>query len=144
MPTGVLTGVYRHGVDPKKRLFIPAKQREELGSSFMIVRDFRSPRLKMYSMEKWEEYIAPIRQLERKVAEATMLFLHEEAIVAEPDSQGRVILTPALLEYAGIEKDAVIVGGGDFAVIWSAEAYDAQKKSVDPDELRKILEGLGL
>ena len=37
----MLSGEFRHQVDTKNRLFIPAKHREELGESFMIVRSIR-------------------------------------------------------------------------------------------------------
>ena len=140
----MLTGEYRHSLDPKKRLFIPAKQREELGTSFMIVRDLRGPRLKVYSAEAWEAFLAPIRQQERKLAEATLRFLHRDAVLAEPDSQGRVMLTPALVAYAGITKEAVVVGCGDYAEIWAAETYDAAMSEEDPEALCAALEALGL
>ncbi len=140
----MLTGEYRHSVDSKNRLFIPAKHREELGPSFMIVRDVRGPRLKVFSMEAWEAYIAPIRQQERKLAEAALRFLHKDAVTAEPDSQGRVLLTSTLLSYAGIEKEAVIVGCADYAEIWSAEQYEAEINAEDPEILRAELEKLGL
>lgn len=140
----MLTGEYRHTVDPKNRLFIPAKHREELGNSFMIVKDVRGPRLKIYSMGAWEAYIAPIRSQERKVAEAAMRFLHRDAVVAEPDSQGRVVLTTTLLGYAGITKDAVIIGCADYAEIWSAEKYDEEMAKEDPAALCAALEALGL
>ncbi len=140
----MLTGEYRHSIDSKKRLFIPAKQREELGSSFMIVRDVRGPRLKVYSMEAWEKYLEPIQKLERKVAEQTMRFLHRDAVAAEPDAQGRVVLTPGLVEYAGITKEAVVLGCGYYAEIWAAEAYDASIEEEDPGALCELLESLGL
>ncbi len=140
----MLTGEYRHSLDPKKRLFIPAKQRTELGTSFMIVKDIRGARLKVFSMEEWQKYIKPIQAQERKLAEATMRFLHSDAIEAEPDSQGRVVLTPGLIAYAGITKEAVFVGCGDFAEIWSAEAYDKEKSLIDPATLLASLEALGL
>ena len=47
----MLTGEYKHALDPKKRLFIPAKHREELGPSFIIVRDIRESCLKVHSLE---------------------------------------------------------------------------------------------
>ncbi len=140
----MLTGEYRHSIDQKNRLFIPAKQREELGSSFMIVRDLRGPRLKIYSIEAWEAFLEPIRKQERKLAEATMRFLHRDAVLAEPDAQGRVMLSPGLVEYAGITKEAVIVGCGDYAEIWAAEAYDAALDEEDPESLCAALEALGL
>ncbi len=140
----MLTGEYKHSIDPKKRLFIPAKHREELGSSFMIVRDLRGPRLKIYSMSEWDAYIAPIKQQDRKLAEKTMRFLHRDAVQAEPDSQGRVVLTQALLDYAGITKEAVIVGCYDYAEIWAADAYEASIAEENAEELAAQLEALGL
>ncbi len=140
----MLTGEYRHSIDPKKRLFIPAKHREELGTVFMIVRDLRGHRLKVYSEKAWEAFIAPILQQERKLSDATMRFLHRDAVQAEPDAQGRVMLTPALVAYAGIAKEAVVVGCGDYAEIWSAEAYDAAMAEEDPEALCAALEALGL
>ena len=140
----MLTGEYRHSVDPKNRLFIPAKHREELGNTFMIVKDVRGPRLKIYSMGAWEAYIAPIRSQERKLAEAALRFLHKDAVTAEPDSQGRVLLTPALLQYAGIAKEAVIVGCADYAEIWAADVYDAEMAAESPENLRAALESIGL
>ncbi|MCQ2429800.1 MAG: division/cell wall cluster transcriptional repressor MraZ [Clostridia bacterium] len=140
----MLTGEYRHNVDPKNRLFIPAKHREELGNSFMIVKDVRGPRLKIYSMGAWEAYIAPIRSQERRLAEAALRFLHKDAVTAEPDSQGRVVLTPTLLAYAGIKKEAVIIGCADYAEIWDAEQYDREMAAEDPEALRAALEALGL
>lgn len=144
----MFTGEYRHSVDSKNRLFIPAKHREELGASFMIVRDIRSPRLKVYSMEGWEAYIAPIRAKDRRLAENVLRFLHKDAVVGEPDAQGRVTLNPELLKYAGIDpksnKDVVIVGCADFAEIWAADRYDEEMAKEDPAALCAELEALGL
>lgn len=140
----MLAGEYRHSVDAKNRLFIPAKHREELGTSFVIVKDVRGPRLKVFSMQAWEAYLEPIKHQDRKIVDQLMRFLHSTAIYAEPDSQGRVVLTPALLEYAGIGKEAVIVGCADYAEIWAADKYDAEMNTVNPEELRSALEALGL
>ena len=140
----MLTGEYRHSVDAKNRLFIPAKHREELGPSFIIVRDVRGPRLKIFSMAEWEAYIAPIKQQERKIAEQALRFLHRDAVFVEPDSQGRVVLSPSLLAYAGITKEAVVVGCSAYAEIWSAEAYDLETASEDAEAIRAQLELFGL
>ena len=73
-----------------------------------------------------------------------MRFLHRDAVQAEPDAQGRVTLTAALVAYAGITKEAVVVGCGDYAEIWAAEAYDAAMAEEDPEALCAALEALGL
>ena len=117
----MLTGEYRHAIDPKKRLFIPAKHREVLGTSFIIVRDIRESCLKVYSEENWQAFIAPIKQMKRAESEKILRFLYRDAVTAEPDSQGRVVLNGTLIEHAKIIKDAVVVGCGDYAEIWAAE-----------------------
>ena len=130
----MLTGEYRHAIDPKKRLFIPAKHREVLGTSFIIVRDIRESCLKVYSEENWQAFIAPIKQMKRADSEKILRFLYRDAVTAEPDSQGRVILNATLIEHAKIIKDAVVVGCGDYSEIWSAEEYDRIVTDEDADE----------
>ena len=130
----MLTGEYRHAIDPKKRLFIPAKHREVLGTSFIIVRDIRESCLKVYSEENWQAFIAPIKQMKRADSEKILRFLYRDAVV----------LNTTLIEHAKIIKDAVVVGCGDYSEIWSAEEYDRIVGDEDADELREALEAMGL
>jgi DNA-binding transcriptional regulator/RsmH inhibitor MraZ len=82
--------------------------------------------------------------MKRADSEKILRFLYRDAITAEPDSQGRVILNSTLIEHAKITKDAVVVGCGDYAEIWSAEEYGRIVGGEDTDELRAALEALGL
>lgn len=140
----MLTGEFRHSIDAKNRMFVPAKLREELGESFVIACDIRETCLKAYSLEGWEDYIEPIRKLPREVAEKALRFLHRTAAQVSPDSQGRVLLNSALVAHAQIEKNAVVVGCGDYAEIWAEANYEAQVTSEDVEQLRNLLEGYGL
>lgn len=145
----MLTGEYRHSVDAKNRLFIPAKHREELGSSLMIVKDMYGKRLKVFSEEGWKRYIADILDEKqdmsrREKTEEVKRRLHRDAVYAEPDAQGRVVLTPALLKYAGITKEAVIIGCYDCAEIWAADLYDQDNDNEDMGLLVQQLKDLGL
>ena len=140
----MFTGEFEHSVDSKNRIFVPAKFREELGESFMIVRDIRGPILKVYSQEGWKEYLAPIRAQERRLAEKALRYLHRNAAQVSPDSQGRIVVPSSLLEYAEIDKEAVFVGCSDYCEIWSAKNYDAEIQAEDADFIRQELEKLGL
>ena len=140
----MFTGEFEHSVDSKNRMFVPAKFREELGETFMVVRDIRGPVLKMYSLEAWQEYLAPIRAQERKLAEKALRYLHRNASQVSPDSQGRIVLSSALLEYAEIKKDAVVVGCSDYCEIWSSDNYRAEIEGEDAEGIRAELERLGL
>ena len=140
----MFTGEFEHSVDSKNRIFVPAKFREELGESFVVVRDIRGPILKIYSLEAWQEYLAPIKAQERKLAEKALRYLHRNAAQVSPDSQGRIVLSASLLAYAEIEKEAMIVGCSDYCEIWSLENYRAEIEGEDAEEIREELERLGL
>ena len=79
-----------------------------------------------------------------KLAEKALRYLHRHASQVSPDSQGRIILSSALLEYAEINKDAVVVGCSDYCEIWSCDNYRAEIEGEDADEIRAELERLGL
>jgi MraZ protein len=143
----MFSGEYNHSIDAKNRLFIPAKYREELTKdqeSFMIAKSIRENCLKVYSMSEWEEYVSPILKMERKASEAILRALHRDATQVTPDSQGRVVLPPSLIEYAGIQKGAVVVGCGKYAEIWSEEAYAAMVEVEDLSGIKDLLESYGL
>ena len=116
----MLSGEYRHSLDAKNRVSVPAKLREELGEDFMIVRSVRGNCLRFYSASAWKEYIEPLKKLPRSVAEKTFWFLYRDAMETTPDSLGRVRIDKELLNYAGVSSDECteprnlfIVGCGD-------------------------------
>ena len=140
----MLGGEYRHNLDAKNRIFIPAKLREDLGDTLVIAKDIREKCLKVYSLEGWEEYIKPLREQKRKLSERIVRILHASLTQVTPDTQGRVVLPPELISHAGLEKNVVIVGCCDYAEIWSESAYSALKESEDLSEILAELEELGL
>ncbi len=148
----MLSGEYRHSLDAKNRVSVPAKLRDELGEDFMIVRSVRGNCLRFYSAGAWQEYIEPLKKLPRKVAEDTFWFLYRDAVQVTPDSLGRVLIPNGLLEFAGITPKAeegvtrtlMIVGCGDFGEIWSEENYEARVSGIDVDAIRRALEESGL
>ena len=140
----MFTGEYAHNVDSKNRIFVPARFREELGETFIVARDIRGERLKVFSLEGWQDYIAPILSQERKLSEKAIRYLHRNALQVSPDSQGRIVLTPDLIAHAEIVKNAVVVGCGDYAEIWSDTNYAAMVEDEDLDSLKGIMESFGL
>ena len=123
---------------------MPSKLREELGESFIIAPAIRDNCIKVYSMAEWEIFLKPILETPRKTSEATLRYLHRTAAQVTPDSQGRVLLTPGLLDKAQIKKDAVVVGCGSYIEIWSKENYEAAVSAEDLDAIIQDLEALGL
>ncbi len=140
----MLSGEYKHSLDPKNRLFIPSKHREELGSSFVVAKSIREQCLRVYSSDGWAEYIRPITSLDGKDKDRIIRALSRNAAQVSPDSQGRIVLTPDLIEFAGLDKNAVIVGCGDHSEIWSEDKYAAMVAEEDLADMRAVLESYGL
>jgi MraZ protein len=140
----LFSGEFKHNIDAKNRLFIPAKHREELGETFMVAKSIRDKCLKVYSMEEWEEYISPILRMPRKDQEAILRTLHRDAAQVSADAQGRIVVPVALVQYAGISKAAVVVGCGKYAEIWSEEEYQRMVDNESIEDLKNLLESCGL
>lgn len=140
----MLTGTFRYSLDAKNRLFIPAKHREYLGEEIVLARDIRGQRIKVCSVEEWDNYLKPILNSERKLSEQAIRFLMRSASVVTPDSQGRVVIPTQLIEYAGIAKDTCIVGCYHWAEIWAAEKFDEEVDKENNAAILAELEALGL
>lgn len=140
----MLFGEYRHNLDPKNRIFIPAKHRDELGEEFVVVKSIREKCLRVYAKQEWEAYIEQIKKLDGRDKDRIIRALNRNGAQVSPDSQGRIVLTPDLIAHAQIAKNAVIVGCGDYAEIWSDANYAAMVDEEDLDNLKDIMESFGL
>ena len=132
-------GEYRHSLDDKGRLFIPAKLREALGKRFYISKGFDRC-LMIYDEERWNLFAEKLNALTmgQKKNRDIKRFFFSGADEFVCDKQGRVLLSATLREYAGISKDTVIVGVGDKAEIWSAEQWQDRNAAAE----QMIEEGL--
>lgn len=140
----MLGGEYRHGLDPKNRIFIPAKLRDELGTTFVVAKDLREKCLKLYSLEEWKNYIEPILGQARKLQSKVLRFLSASMVEVTPDAHGRVVLPKELTSYAEIDRNVVVVGCYNYAEVWSEEVYEKLKAEEDIDQMIADLEELGL
>ena len=141
----MFTSSYNHTIDAKNRVFIPAKFREKLGDEIVISQSVREHCLKICSVAEWEKYLEPIKKLDRAQSEYVLRIMNGSSLSLPLDSTGRVQLTADLIAYAGLEnKQVVIVGCGDYAEIWSEEAYRSKTKPEDIERARNILENVGL
>ncbi len=134
---------FKHSLDAKNRVFIPAKFREELGEEFYITRKFDTY-LSIYTAEDWEEYVDKIQKLPETEALEVQDFLLGIAQKCVPDSNGRIILDERLAAHAGIKKNIVFVGNGRQIRIWAEEIWDQREQNRDLDKIRQIMNSYGL
>jgi len=136
-------GTYTHALDSKKRVFIPAKYRDELGDQFYITRKFDNS-LSIYTEEEWAIYLEKIEKLPESLASDVQQFILGGAHKCTPDSNGRIIIEDPLLKYAGITKNITFVGAGKQIKVWAEEVYREHEKSLDLKKLNDILKEYGL
>ena len=137
-----MTGTYEHSIDAKGRLFIPAKLREELGVTFYLAMGVDEC-LAIYPQETWNRFTEKFASLPMSQS-AAMRPLFATASKCELDSPGRFVSPQKLRKYAGLEKDAVIIGVNDRAEIWSAETWNArEEEEMTPEKMKACLAALG-
>jgi len=126
----VFMGEYQHSLDDKARLTIPAKFREELGSSFVITRGLDQC-LFAYPRKDWEALEAKLRAmpLARQDARQFMRFFFSGAAESELDRQGRVLLPTNLRDYGKISRDCTVIGVGGRVEIWDTDMWKAYSAS---------------
>lgn len=132
-------GSYTHSMDAKKRVFIPAKYREELGKEFYITRKFDAY-LSVYTAEDWEAYVDKICKLPEADADEFQDFILGAAQKCTPDASGRIIIDDLLMEHAKIGKNEnmVFVGSGRQIRIWSEKIWKEREKNRNYDKMREI------
>jgi len=137
-----VTGTYEHNIDPKGRLFIPAKLREELGTSFYLAMGVDAC-LAIYPQETWDRFTDKFASLPMSQSKA-MRPLFANACKCDPDTQGRIVVPQKLRQYAGLTKETVIIGVNDRAEIWSAEAWKSQEaEEMTPEKMSACMAALG-
>ena len=125
-------GEYRHSLDAKNRLIIPARFRDELGDTFVVTRGFDGC-LTVYTEDQWKKIVAQLEQLPVTKSEVRKYIrsLLSKAQECEFDSQGRIQLPQSLVGVADITKKCVIIGAADHLEIWSEERWDAYDETSD-------------
>ncbi len=128
----MFSGTYTPKLDDKGRLFLPAKFRDEMKEGLVITRG-QEHALDVRTTADFGEYTEKFKSASqtdaRLRAYGRMLF--SAASEQVPDRQGRITLTPELRQYAGIDREAVVIGVYDRLEIWEParwEAYNAEQE----------------
>ena len=125
--TGFL-GEYEATLDAKGRFLLPAGFKKQLaesaGEQFVLNRGFEKC-LSLYPMNEWQpifERISKLNDFDPKVRQFRRYFLNGATNI-ESDSAGRLLLPKALMDYAGLEKDVVLVSAVNKIEIWDKTRY---------------------
>ena len=137
-------GTYEHGLDAKGRVIVPAKLRDDLGTSFVLTLGLDGC-LFAYPMAEWDGFIEKLGELPG-TKEARKLQRHFLASAApcEVDKQGRALIPAKLREYAGLERDTVFVGVLSKIEIWSKERWEDNDDYNNIEDIAEHMSEFGL
>ena len=138
-------GEYNHTIDTKGRLIIPSKFREALGEEFVVTKGLDGC-LFVYDNNEWKAFEEKLKSLPltNKDARQFVRFFLAGAMTAEVDKQGRILLSSVLREFAGLEKEVVLVGVASRVEIWSKDRWENAVSYDDMEEIAEHMAELGL
>ena len=138
-------GEYNHTIDAKGRLIIPSKFREALGDEFVVTKGLDGC-LFVYDNSEWSAFEEKLKSLPltNKDARQFVRFFLAGATLAEVDKQGRILVPANLREFAGLEKEVVLVGVASRVEIWSKAKWEDAASYDDVEEIAEHMAELGL
>ena len=138
-----MTGSFKHTIDAKGRLFIPAKLRDELGECFYVTKGLDEC-LSLYPEETWKRIEAEVSSLPVSQSRDFQRMFFASASMCETDAQGRIVVPQVLRTYAGLEKDVTIIGVSSRAEIWNADKWDVEMNKMSAESLAEAMDKLGI
>jgi MraZ protein len=126
-------GEYEATMDAKGRFLLPAgfkKQLSEVGAGQFVINRGIEACLSLYPMQSWEPIFAEVSKFRR--------YFLNGATQLELDTAGRLLIPKALMEYAGLEKDVVLVSAVNKIEIWDAAKYKMFFESFSPESYSNL------
>ena len=142
----MLLGTHTPKLDEKGRIVLPAKFRDELADGLVVTRG-QERCIYVFSAKQFQSVHEKIAQAPVTSEEARRylrVFL-SGASDESVDKQGRVLLPQLLREYAGLNKELVIIGVGSRAEIWDAQSwseYLAKNEESFVNQAQEVIPGL--
>lgn len=117
-------GTYAPKLDDKGRVILPAKFRDELARGVVLTRG-QERCLYVFGEAEFARHVERIREapLTSKAGRDFLRLFLSGASSEIPDKQFRVTIPQTLRDYAGLNRDLVVIGAGTRAEIWDAEAW---------------------
>jgi MraZ protein len=128
----MLLGEYRHNLDTKGRMAVPAKFRESLNAGAIITRGIDSC-LFVFTNSDWEELVKklmalPIAQANSRAFVRLMLAGATDVAL---DNQGRILIPDYLRKYASLKKEVVVAGLYNRFEIWDNVEWNNYKAKTE-------------
>ena len=142
---------YHHTIDTKGRLSIPGKYRDALAqraSDVLIVTRDPEQCLAILPLDEYRRRAAKVQAIPdtARVSKDYRRFVHGDAVDCSLDRQGRILIPPGLRQYAGLDRDVMLVGLNDYFEAWSLARWRAKSEQLtrDVDQIMGAISGYGV
>ncbi len=127
-------GEYRHTVDAKNRLSLPAKFRKELGR-FVVVTRGLDRCLFVYPKRAFEAQarLVATHSMGTAAGRGLSRLMLSGAFESELDSAGRILVPDYLKSFAGLSGKVVVAGVSDRVELWEEKAWTRYTKNIERD-----------
>ena len=141
-----------HTIDSKGRIIIPSRFRViiKTDGSYGVMLSRMDGALIAYTYDEWrkiENRILSLAEKSESMRRFRRVFIGG-SFECPCDKQDRVLIPQNLREYAGFEKDIVLVGVLDHFEIWSRDSWDRENMDLEKDmkkeDVRNEIAKLGL
>ena len=133
-------GSYKHTIDQKGRINIPAKFRRapETVESYVITRGLNSC-LYIFPVDEWDKVEQKLRSLAQTDPNALYYLRSTLANAADVqvDRQGRITPTANLIRLAALGKEVLINGALDRMEIWDPDTFEKYLKE-SPESYEEV------
>lgn len=136
-------GEYRHTIDEKGRLAIPAKFRQLLKDGAVVTKGLDSC-LFLYTKEEWKKLADRLSALpiSKSNSRAFARLMLAGAMDVEVDKQGRAMIPEYLREFARMKRKVVVAGLYSRLELWDEKQWEKYKKGTE-SKSNDIAEELG-
>ncbi|MGI6423560.1 MAG: division/cell wall cluster transcriptional repressor MraZ [Candidatus Dojkabacteria bacterium] len=121
----MIIGEYRSKVGEKKRVSLPKKFRDQLGTEIILTRGYEDS-LILVNKKMWSRVAKEVMDgsFINKNIRDTSRFLVGGAVEITIDKLGRFLIPEALFEHAQLSKDVVFIGLVNWIEIWDREKWE--------------------
>jgi MraZ protein len=139
-------GTHTPKVDDKGRIILPAKFRAGLADGVVLTKG-QDRSLVLWPMAEFEAAATRVREASQSNAgvRAYSRVLFSSAFDQVPDKQGRITVPAALRDYAGLQRECVVVGNHSTVEIWDEAAWNDYLQTQDDqfaDLSQEVVPGL--
>ncbi|HNZ55616.1 MAG TPA: division/cell wall cluster transcriptional repressor MraZ [Candidatus Paceibacterota bacterium] len=143
----MLIGEFKHTIDDKKRISVPANFRKEIGRKVVVTRGLDNC-LFLYTLEGWKKVVEQLNTLPmtQGASRGFNRFIFGGAFEADIDTMGRILIPDHLRDFADLKSKVVIVGLNDRVEIWDEKKWKDHIDKVEKqaDVLAENLTNIGI